>query len=142
MSYLTFRLTGDLGAGKTTLSRGLVREKLQNYDIKITSPTYLLDNMYSYGNGKNIIHHFDLYRLPTGCNLEMLGIPGVYNSSLCLIEWPERLDGNLPSEHLNAVITIDRNDNSRIVTLTPNGERWKAKLRSLIKVLEDDDTYS
>ena len=64
-------LRGDLGAGKTTLTRGLLRELYQDDNMIVTSPSYLLDNTYEY-NGV-MIHHMDLYRLPTASDLSMLG---------------------------------------------------------------------
>ena len=75
-------LRGDLGAGKTTLTRGLLRELYQDDNMIVTSPSYLLDNTYEY-NGV-MIHHMDLYRLPTASDLSMLGtiiITYHYNSN-------------------------------------------------------------
>lgn len=72
-------LSGDLGAGKTCFSRGFIREKLQDDQYRVTSPSYLLDNSYQYYETSDeeeeeeeeeamvsTIHHMDLYRLPTG----------------------------------------------------------------------------
>lgn len=64
-------LRGDLGAGKTTFTRGLLRELYEDDSMIVTSPSYLLDNTYEY-NGV-LIHHMDLYRLPTASDLSMLG---------------------------------------------------------------------
>jgi hypothetical protein len=64
-------LRGYLGAGKTTFTRGLLRELYQDDSMIVTSPSYLLDNTYEY-NGV-LIHHMDLYRLPTASDLSMLG---------------------------------------------------------------------
>ena len=106
-------LRGDLGAGKTTLARGLLREKLQEPELRVTSPSYLLDNMYTCegeegGMGAGLtIHHLDLYRLPTGCDMGMLGIPAIFSSALCLVEWPQRLPtGSLPLDYLDIELRI------------------------------------
>ena len=124
-------LKGELGAGKTTFSRGLIRAKFDDDNMRVTSPSYLLDNTYEYGEGM-YIHHMDLYRLPTGCDLSMLGIPGIYASSLCLIEWPQRMGAdNLPPEYLDMDFKIN-GDESRRISLTPHGGRWEDKLPRLI----------
>lgn len=107
--------------------------------MKVTSPTYLLDNIYIYAEGKTI-HHFDLYRLPTGCDLNMLGIPSVFDSSLCLIEWPQRLAEKLPLHYLDINITIDQTDGTRVVKLTPHGEKWMDKIPLLADTLFSDDS--
>jgi tRNA threonylcarbamoyl adenosine modification protein YjeE len=76
-------LRGNLGAGKTTFARGFIRSKYNDNKMIITSPSYLLDNTYEYEDlsihiGKiKSIHHMDLYRLPTGCDLSMFDIPGM-----------------------------------------------------------------
>lgn len=130
-------LTGHLGAGKTTLSRGFIRAKLNDPYLRVTSPTYLLDNAYQFDSGK-IIHHFDLYRLPRGCDTSVLDIPNVFASSICLIEWPQRLAATaLPSEYLEVSIMIAEDSiHSRIVHLTPVGEKWTSKLSLLMQSLE------
>ena len=125
-------LKGDLGAGKTTFSRGLIRAKFDDDDMRVTSPSYLLDNTYEYDEDM-YIHHMDLYRLPTGCDLSMLGIPDIYTTSLCLIEWPQRMDNKaLPAEYLDMNFYINKENESRCITLTPYGERWIQKLALLV----------
>ena len=131
-------LKGDLGAGKTTFSRGLIRAKFDDEDMRVTSPSYLLDNTYEYDEGM-YIHHMDLYRLPTGCDLSMLGIPDIYGTSLCLIEWPQRMDAKaLPTDYLDMNFHINKDDESRCITLTPYGERWIQKLALLVSDSEED----
>ena len=121
-------LRGDLGAGKTTLTRGLLRELFQDDSMIVTSPSYLLDNTYEF-NGINI-HHMDLYRLPTASDLSMLGIPQIYDKSLCIIEWPERLHKNdYPSNYLDIELLINNNNQHRIINIKPIGENWKKKLK-------------
>ena len=74
-------LNGDLGAGKTTFSRGIIRRLCGDESLRVTSPSYLLDNAYECSPG-SFIHHMDLYRLPTGCDLTMLGIPAIFKGIL------------------------------------------------------------
>jgi len=127
-------LNGDLGAGKTTLVRGLLRHLC--YDGIVKSPTYTLVEPYtlerdleenkdaSYkmakkgGGGKNkrIIYHFDLYRLADPEELEYIGGRDYWNSNaLCLIEWPEKAQGYLPKADLE--ITIHHQDESRVIKI-------------------------
>lgn len=123
-------LKGDLGAGKTTFTRGLIRAKFEDEDMRVTSPSYLLDNVYQYDEAQ-YIHHMDLYRLPTGCDLSILGIPEIYSTSLCIIEWPQRMGENLPEQYLDIVINIG-DDEIRSIKLTPIGNRWVEKLKILV----------
>jgi tRNA threonylcarbamoyl adenosine modification protein YjeE len=119
-------LRGDLGAGKTTFSRGIIRSKFEDEDMRVTSPSYLLDNSYEYDEGK-YIHHMDLYRLPTGCDLSMLNIPEIFETTLCLIEWPQRMGTNLPKEYLDVDIRIQK-DELRLIDMTAYGEKWVKKM--------------
>ncbi|MFH0342537.1 MAG: tRNA (adenosine(37)-N6)-threonylcarbamoyltransferase complex ATPase subunit type 1 TsaE [Chromatiales bacterium] len=83
----TVFLSGDLGAGKTTFVRGLL--KALGYRGLVKSPTYTLVETYSIG-GRSI-HHLDLYRLAGSDELEAIGVRDfVDGKTLCLIEWPER----------------------------------------------------
>jgi tRNA threonylcarbamoyladenosine biosynthesis protein TsaE len=125
-------LRGDLGAGKTTFTRGLIRRKFDDEDMRVTSPSYLLDNTYQYDEDK-YIHHIDLYRLPTGCDLSILGIPDIYRNSLCIIEWPQRMGTNLPTEYLDIDIKITNDeDGARSFRLEAHGDSWIRRLSQLL----------
>lgn len=116
-------LHGDLGAGKTTLARGLLRGL--GYQGSVRSPTYTL--IESYEAGGQPVHHLDLYRLGDPEELEFLGLRDLLDGQgLLLVEWPERGAGMLPEPEL--VIEIDYAPPGRRFRLLP-GAAWAPLLR-------------
>ena len=91
----TVHLHGDLGAGKSTLARALLREL--GVQGPIRSPTYTLVERYPVPGGE--AWHLDLYRIGNASELDFLGLDGD-EASLWLVEWPERGAGALPPADL------------------------------------------
>ena len=114
-------LEGNLGMGKTTLSRGIIRGLGHVGAVK--SPTFTLVEPYEIGDIRAF--HFDLYRLVDPEELEFLGIRDYFeDDALCLIEWPDKGAGFLPKPDLT--ITISPQDSGRSLNILSQGSRGEA----------------
>ena len=120
-------LNGDLGAGKTTLTRGLLRAA--GHKTAVKSPTYTLVEEYSLSTAK--LYHFDLYRIKDPEELEWMGMQDyLAEQSLCFIEWPENGKGFLPKADLEITLsTMAEGRVADIVNASNNSLKlhWKNK---------------
>jgi tRNA threonylcarbamoyladenosine biosynthesis protein TsaE len=114
-------LDGDLGAGKTTLTKGIAQALgIRRY---VKSPTYTI--VHEYRDGDVPLFHIDAYRLEDG-SADDIGLDEYFGGDgVTVVEWPQFIQGYLPAEYLK--IALDRNhDNSqRFLTLEPNGEHYQ-----------------
>jgi tRNA threonylcarbamoyladenosine biosynthesis protein TsaE len=126
---LVVYLHGDLGAGKTTLARGMLQAMGEAGPVR--SPTYGLLAEYTLPAGR--VLHLDLYRLRGSEELVALGLPDCLpGSRLWLIEWPERGAGQgLPPADADVYLDLSGTGrNIRLVPRSPAGERWSARLNA------------
>lgn len=105
-------LRGGLGAGKTALSRALIRHLAQNVAEEVPSPTFTLVQMYDLPDFT--LWHFDLYRLAEEeRDILELGWDEARRFGVALVEWPERLGGLLPADRLEINIDFDTDVDTR-----------------------------
>ena len=114
-------LSGPLGAGKSSLARGLIRA-LTRPDEPVPSPTFTL--VQAYDGPDFPVSHFDLYRLERAEEAHEIGLDEALDEGAALIEWPERLEGHLPADRLDIEIAFD--GEGRLARLTPHGA-WEGR---------------
>ena len=79
-----FCLTGDLGAGKTAMTRGIARG--YGFSGRVSSPTFTIMHVYE---GESVVHHFDLYRIEEEDELDAIGFDSFLREGISVIEWPD-----------------------------------------------------
>lgn len=119
-------LSGDLGAGKTSLTQGIA--KGLGIKRRITSPTFTLQK--SYEDGRINLHHFDAYRLEN--SFQDIGFSEfIEEDGVCVIEWPEYITPLLPKEYLWIDIII-LDENKRLLKIKAVGEKYEQLLKEII----------
>ncbi len=111
-------LEGDLGAGKSTLARAVIRTALET-DEPIPSPTFTLTAQYEGDDAAFV--HADLYRLSGPDELEETGLEEAFREAVTLVEWPDRLGGLRPADALTVTVTTE--GAGRRATLSASGTR-------------------
>ena len=109
-------LSGPLGAGKSTLARGLI-QALAGADTEAPSPTFTL--VQTYDGQKFPLAHFDLYRLERPEEAMELGLDDALDQGAVVIEWAEKLGHHLPANRLDVELHID--GDRRRARLSPHG---------------------
>ncbi|MCR2044784.1 tRNA (adenosine(37)-N6)-threonylcarbamoyltransferase complex ATPase subunit type 1 TsaE [Anaerosalibacter massiliensis] len=122
-------LTGDLGAGKTTLTKSIAK----GLDVKdyVTSPTFALINEYK---GRVPIYHFDVYRLEGIEDVIDLGFEEYfYSKGVTIIEWGNKIEKFLPEDILTIELNRGKKDDERIVSIYSSGKRSESIVEELKK---------
>lgn len=119
-------LKGDLGAGKSTLARALIRALADDPGLDVPSPTFTLVQSYDTSIP---VHHFDLYRLGSAFELDELGFDETLSQGAALVEWPERAADRLPG----AAVTVElaSRGEGRLARLSGQGATFERVARSL-----------
>ncbi len=125
----SLHITGSLGAGKTTLCRGILHAL--GHEGAVKSPTFTLVEPYRLDDTD--IFHFDLYRLNDPDELDYIGLDDYFGEKkLCFIEWPEKAEGCLPQHDIE--ISIDVSGEKRNIGIKANSSNGKVVCEQLEKV--------
>lgn len=118
-------LNGDLGAGKTTLTKAIA--EALGIDDTITSPSFTIVNEY-YGDVN--LYHFDVYRIDDIEEMYDLGYEEYfYSDGICVIEWSDMIEEILPKERLVITLLNTGTDDSRLIKIEAYGERYEELVR-------------
>lgn len=112
-------LTGDLGAGKTTLVRGMLQSVLG--EIEVPSPTFTLVQTYEVRDFE--VWHCDMYRLERPQDGYELGLMDAFEEAVCLVEWPDKIAPLLPKNIFEVDLQFD--GEGRVAKLTGFGEHFE-----------------
>jgi tRNA threonylcarbamoyladenosine biosynthesis protein TsaE len=120
-------LSGDLGAGKTTLVQGVARG-WGSLDAA-TSPTFILVNTYRRPDGQ-LLHHLDAYRMQSALEAEDLDLDLMLEQGPLVLEWPERIESAIPTERLSFQLRWMTED-QRGMVVSARGARYESMLAQL-----------
>ena len=119
-------LTGDLGAGKTIMSKGIA--KGLGVVETVTSPTFAIANVF---RGRLELNHLDVYRFDSAEEVyEAFDISEMLESGVVLVEWGELIQEHLGDEYLEVKLSYSQHDSQRTIELKPLGEKWLGRLSS------------
>lgn len=119
-------LSGDLGAGKSTLARALIRALADDEALDVPSPTFTLVQSY---DARVPVHHFDLYRLSSAAELDELGFDEALAGGAVLVEWPDRAEELLPAS--TVLVELEHRGDGRRARLSGDGAAIERLARSL-----------
>ena len=126
-------LIGELGSGKTCLTRGIANGAGIGSAAFVTSPTFVLHQVYPTPIP---IHHFDAYRLPSPESFRDLGVDELFEeSAICIIEWADRVISVLPEQRLEIRLEVV-GETSRRLVFSGIGQRFATLLRLLVEQSE------
>ena len=118
-------LEGAIGAGKTCFARATIHALLDRQE-DVPSPTFTL--VQTYDTPKGEVWHCDLYRLTHPDEVFELGLDQAFETAICLIEWPDRLGTDIPSDALRLFFEARQDDHAVTLHMTPT---WQDRLRHI-----------
>tara|TARA_R110002124_G_scaffold48446_6_gene143143 strand:+ start:23 stop:499 length:477 start_codon:yes stop_codon:yes gene_type:complete len=118
-------LSGDVGAGKTHFARALIKSLLMSPE-DVPSPTFTLVQTYETTRGD--VWHADLYRLTSVHEIEELGLIEAFDTSICLVEWPDRLGDLAPENALWLEFFPEADAEARTVKVSWYDPRWACRM--------------
>lgn len=128
----TLVLSGDLGAGKTMFVSGIL--SYFGKEKEASSPTFTIINEHELTEELKLFH-FDVYRFDFEDEFLAIGGEEFYDQGICLIEWGEKIPSYLPNEYIKVEIQKDaEEENKRLLTFTPIGDRYEALLSEVEKI--------
>jgi tRNA threonylcarbamoyladenosine biosynthesis protein TsaE len=114
-------LYGELGSGKTVLSKGIARGLGVGDEDRVRSPSFVLIQRYE---GRVPVYHADLYRLDGPTDIADIGLRDfLAGDGVAVIEWADKLEASLPLERLDIVL-VHQEEQTRLITVTPQGTRY------------------
>ena len=96
-------LSGDLGAGKTCLVRGILAGLHADGGGRVKSPTYTILNIYE---GNPCVYHYDFFRVEDAGDITALGLDDYWGRGICLVEWPKGFCYSLPGRKIDVIIAL------------------------------------
>lgn len=125
-------LSGDLGAGKSTFARALLRVLADDEDLEVPSPTFTLVQTYEFD--RFAVSHFDLYRLEEPEELEELGLDELLETGAALVEWPEQGGDLLPEGALWLRFEVGEDEDSRRIRFASGSANWPERLDRTLEI--------
>ncbi len=124
----TLLLSGGLGAGKTAFARAVIQARLAaaGRSEDVPSPSFTL--VQTYSDGVEEFWHADLYRLAGPDEVIELGLDEAFGAAVCLVEWPDRLDGEAPRDALELNFAMTETPGERRMTAWSRDPRWATML--------------
>ena len=132
-------VSGELGAGKSSLARALIRAAAGDPALDVPSPTFTL--VQHYETDRLTIHHFDLYRISGPDELEELGLNEALDAGIAIVEWPDRASHLLAHDRLEISLSLDpASPELRLARLRGHGA-WAARLARMDAIRRFLDAY-
>lgn len=125
-------LVGDLGAGKSTVARAMLRALAGDGELDVPSPTYTL--VQTYDLPRLSVAHIDLYRLEDAEEIDEIGLGDLLETGAVLVEWPERAEGRFPQDALVVRLASGKSALEREITLSWAAGGWQERLARTLSI--------